>query len=142
MTDRFAVKDADPNYRYRWCNTRERTMLGKLDVGWEIVKGPSELPPEVASALGQSTEAPAGGTTRTRGDLILMRIHKDLYEERVEKPRRAAAERQGVSLDTMVQQANEQAKRALKDKGYKDSQIRDALVFQDSDRPGFDSTRK
>ena len=109
MTDRFTVVDPDPNFRYRWCNTRDRAMLQKTDVGWEVDRTQkSKLPPE-ASGGAPAVEG-AGGTATVRGDLILMRISKDVYEERVEKPRREQAERQGVSLDTMVQQADEQAR--------------------------------
>jgi len=129
MFDQFTVHGADANYKYRWCNTRDRAMLAKRNVGWEVDRtAPDDLPPEIARQ-GQATENVGGGTTRMRGDLILMRIPKAVHEERVEKPRRAAAERQGVSLDTMVQQADENAKRSLKAKGYKPESIRSRHVF-------------
>lgn len=127
--DRFTVRDPDPNYRYRWCNVRDRAMLQKLDVGWEVDNTQkNQLPPEIASS-GQSIANPGGGTSTTRGDLILMRIPKAVYEERVEKPRRRAAERQNVSLDTMVQQANDSTRKALERAGYKPDQIRAKHVF-------------
>lgn len=138
MIDRFTVKDKDPNFVYRWCNTRERAMLEKVDIGWQVVRGASELPAELQNSLGQASESTAGGTTRTRGDLMLMRIPKDVHKERVEKPRREAAERQGVSYETMVAQANEQTRKQLRDKGYKGDQIRGNHVFLSSDRAGFE----
>jgi hypothetical protein len=115
-------------------------MLQKMNVGWEVDKeGKDELPNLLPA--GQAVENPAGGTIRKRGDLILMRIPRDVYEERVEKPRRQAAERQNVSIDTMVRQADEQAKKALRRAGYRDSQIRESHVFSTSDQPGFDGNR-
>jgi hypothetical protein len=138
--DQFVVRDADPNFRYRWCNERDRAMLQKMNVGWEVDKeGKDELPNLLPK--GQEVENPAGGTIRKRGDLVLMRIPKAVYEERVEKPRRQAAERQNVSVDTMVRQADDAAKKALRRAGYRDSQIRDAHVFGTSDQPGFDDKR-
>jgi hypothetical protein len=138
--DQFVVRDPDPNYRYRWCNERDRAMLQKMNVGWEVDKdGKDELPNLLPA--GQAVENPAGGTIRKRGDLILMKIPRDVYEERVEKPRRQAAERQNVSIDTMVRQADEQAKKALRRAGYRDSQIRESHVFSTSDQPGFDGNR-
>lgn len=130
--DMFTVHGADPNFKYRWCNSRDRNMLQKHNVGWEVDRTPAnELPPEIARMGQTGTENVGGGTTRMRGDLILMRISKEAYEERVEKPRRRAAERHGVSLDTMVQQADENTKKALRDKGYKPDQIRNRHVFLD-----------
>jgi hypothetical protein len=138
--DQFVVRDPDPDFRYRWCNERDRSMLQKLNVGWEVDRtGKSELPSLLPT--GQEVEAPAGGTIRKRGDLVLMRIPKAVYEERVEKPRRQAAERQNVSVDTMVRQADEAAKKALRQAGYKESQIRESHVFGTSDQPGFDNVR-
>jgi len=135
--DQFVVRDANPDFRYRWCNERDRAMLQKMNVGWEVDKaGKNELPDLLPA--GQSVENPAGGTIRKRGDLILMRIPKAVYEERVEKPRRQAAERQNVSIDTMVRQADDAAKKALKRAGYRDSQIRESHVFSTTDQPGFE----
>jgi len=140
--DRFHVANKDPNYVYRWANSRDRVMMEKLHVGWEVDRTqPAEIPIEVAKAIGQETANPGGGTTVTRGDVILMRIQKDTYEERVEKPRRAMAERQGTSLDTMVQQANENTKKALRDRGYKPSSIRTSHVFLDSDDGNINEQR-
>jgi hypothetical protein len=138
--DQFVVRDPDPDYRYRWCNERDRAMLQKMNVGWEVDReGKDELPNLLPK--GQEVEAPAGGTIRKRGDLVLMRIPKAVDEERVERPRRQAAERQNVSIDTMVRQADDAAKKALRRAGYKDGQIRDAHVFSTTDTPGFDDKR-
>jgi hypothetical protein len=139
--DQFVVRDPNPEFRYRWCNERDRAMLQKMNVGWEVDKeGKNELPSLLPK--GQEVESPAGGTIRKRGDLVLMRIPKSLYEERVEKPRRQAAERQNVSIDTMVRQADDAAKKALKRAGYRDSQIRESHVFSTTDEPGFDDGKR
>ena len=140
LYDQFTVKDPDPNFRYRWCNERDRAMLQKLNVGWEVDRSGKDEMPNLLPA-GQQVENPAGGNIRKRGDLILMKISKDVYEERVEKPRRQAAERQNVSIDTMVRQADEAAKKALRRAGYKESQIRESHVFSSTDQPGFDNVR-
>jgi hypothetical protein len=64
-----------------------------------------------------------------RGDLVLMRIRKEAYEETVGEELRAARDRQNVSLDTMVQQANENARNAAKQAGLKN--VPKQLVFRE-----------
>jgi hypothetical protein len=134
------VSDKDPNHVYRWCNTHERAMNLRRYQGWETAFTKDAVPPEIA-AQGQSTAAPAGGTTITRGDLILMRMPKELHEERIVRPIRERRERQNITLDTMVQQANEEAQRALRAAGYDKAQIRDAHVFQSTADRKFDSKK-
>jgi len=128
--DRLFVREKDPNYYYRWCNERDLVMLQRVDQGFEVVKGANDaLPPELRDL--QSTETPGGGDVRRRGDVILMRIRRDLYEENILRPKKEAAERQNATFDTMIQQADEQARRALRDHGVKGETLRRPLVFRD-----------
>jgi hypothetical protein len=71
---------------------------------------------------------PGGGVVR-RGDLILYRMPMDKWEKTVhaatEKQRRA----QETTLDTMVAQSQENAAKALRDRGQK--RIPRDLVFRE-----------
>ncbi len=128
MIDKFEVKDKDPNYNYRWCNTDERAMLHRIDQGYEVCKFDSpELPTEIKNELVPGT----GGVARRRGsDLILCRIRKDVFEENIESKRRSARERHAGAIDTMVAQAKENAERSLKAAGL--SATSGPLVFKDT----------
>ena len=132
LPDRFFVKEKDPNFVYRWCNEKDRVMFERQFQGYEVVTGPAELPPLLG---GQSSENPTGGTVRRRGDLILMRIPRDAFEEKIRKPIREARERQEASVDTMIYEANEAAKRQLRTAGYDGQQLRARMVFNDQE-PG------
>lgn len=140
LYDPFFVPDKDPAFEYYWANAAERNMVEFMHQGWEVVKGAPELPPSVRSAIsgltGQSTEVPVTEEVRRRGDLILMRIPKDLYEQRVAGPVKRALERQRSSLDTLVEQANEQARKALAQANQRT--IRQRHVFTASDDPSFE----
>jgi hypothetical protein len=134
LRDRFFVADKDPEYMYRWCNERERVMLERIDQGFEVVSGGSELPPELRAV--QSTENPTGGNIRKRGDVILMRCKRDVYEEKVLKPKREMRKRQEVSFDTAVEQANEQAQRLMRNAGLRGESVRKHMVFREDVEPG------
>jgi hypothetical protein len=133
VNDEFFVADKDPDYVYKWCNTRERVMMRRSRQGYEVVNTPEDIPAAVRALSPALT--PGGEMTRRRGDLILMRIRKDLHAKNVAGPIRDARERHNVSLDTMIQQANEQAQRALRAAGYPEASVRASHVFADSPEP-------
>jgi hypothetical protein len=128
VSDRFHVPDKDPNYIYRWVNTDERAMLQRKEQGYEVCmfKDP-ELP---ALVKGEAESAP-GGVARRRGtDLILCKIRKDVFDEKVDSKRRAAHERHAGVIDDMVAQAKDSAEAAMKRAG---AQLPSApLVFKDT----------
>jgi hypothetical protein len=128
--DRLFVSDMDPEYYYRWANTKDINVMSMQLDGFEPVVGEdpkmSLTPLPVA---GQSTENPVSAGSRMRGDLVLMRIRKEAYEETIGEELRAARDRQSVSLDTMVQQANENARNAAKQAGLKN--VPKQLVFRE-----------
>lgn len=134
------VPDKDPEFHYFWANRADRNMVELIHQGWEIVTGAPELPPEVRQSLsvitGQSSEAPVSNEIRQRGDLILMRMRHDDFEKKVAAPDRARIQRQRASLDTLVQQANDQARAAM----FRERQrnIRQRHVFTTSDDSKFD----
>jgi hypothetical protein len=138
--DMFFVPDKDPNFEYYWANQADRNMIQMTGDGWEVVRGASELPGLALDPLrqitGQENETPVASEVRRRGDLILMRMPKDLYDERVRQPEIAARERQQCSLDTLVERANESSRAALQRANQK--QIRPRHVFQTSDDNKFD----
>jgi len=141
VRDIFYVPDKDPNYAYRWANRADRNMIQLLGEGWEVVRGKPELPYSTSAALaattGQSSETPVSEEVRTRGDLILVRMPRDLHEDRVVGPIRRAQERQRVSLDTLVEQANDQARSALA--RARQSNIRGRHVFTSTDDAKFET---
>lgn len=78
--DILTVKDADPNYVYRWVldenNRIERFNTG----GYEVVIGEHEIGQDVVnsgSQIGSAVTKYAGGGKT----LVLMRIPKDWYDE-------------------------------------------------------------
>jgi hypothetical protein len=101
---------------------------------------PSILRAKLSALTGQDGEATAPEEIRTRGDLILVRMQKDLHEERVAGPIRAAVARQNASLDTLVEQANDQARSALAKS--RQQNIRARHVFQTTDDDKFDDTKR
>jgi hypothetical protein len=130
--DRFFVPEADkePGYRYRWCNTDERNMLGRLAEGYEVVKFKEpELPKELRAEGAEVV--PTSGVTRKRGtDLVLCRIREDAFQENIESRRRENRERHAGAIDTMVARAKENAERALAAAGLPAAS--GPLVFKDS----------
>ena len=137
--DMFSVPDADPNFVYSWKNRADRNMVLVINKGWEIVTGAPELPiairQKLAGITGQSSESGGVDEIRTRGDLVLCRMPKDLYETRVAGPVRAKRERHKSSLDTLVDQANDQVRSAMAKSMQKN--IRDRQVFQTTDDSKF-----
>jgi hypothetical protein len=112
--DRLYFKDKDPAFVYRFVNTKERVMEQRVDEGWEPVHATSTLSPEVQKLVQQQTDNPDGGTTVRRGDVMLMRMPRQRFEETIQREKRAARTRQKVSADAMIAQANENAQRALR----------------------------
>jgi hypothetical protein len=141
--DPFYVPDKEPGFVYEWKNRADRNMVMMTNQGWEVVSGAPELPPGVRAKLsgltGQSTEVPVTEEVRMRGDLVLMRIPEGVYEERVAAPERAHLARQQTSLDTLVEQANDQARSALARR--QQSNIRARHVFQTTDDNKFDDVK-
>lgn len=139
MQDEFYYSDKDPEYVYRWCNDRDRNMRLRYRQGYRPVEGVDELPeafrvnPGLVGA--QSTGNPSGGTTIRRGDLVLCRISKADHERNVVAPRRREMERHKGVIDDAVASANENAQRRLREQGYRNDQIRSAMVFADEAEP-------
>lgn len=140
MRDMFQVPDADPNYKYRWVNQRDRMMLQRLQEGWEVVKGsdiPSELRIQLQSSVPSGLPPDRQGEIRTRMDTVLMRMPMDAWKERIQGPKEAARKRQQVEFDSMVLNANEQVRSELKRRGYSAQQIRGRHVFTTDSEPDF-----
>lgn len=120
---------------YRWVNhTRDVNVLEAQMDGYEPVIGEDPKMKLVplsgpGGPTGSNTDNPNGGVVRQRGDLTLMRIRKDVYEETIGAREREARERQDASLDTMILQANENAQNALRKRGQKN--IPAQIVFRD-----------
>ncbi len=139
--DKFLVTNKDPNYQYRWINKNlDHHVSERLTDGWEPVRGsdlPEDLRLEILGKVGQSTERPAGGPLHMRGDLVLMRMKKDLFEEKVKRPIEQNRQRQHASLDTLVARANDHVKQSLRRANQRE--IRDRHVFTTTDDPSFSS---
>ena len=139
--DKFLVMDKDPNYQYRWINKNlDHHVSEKLSDGWEPVRGsdlPQDLRNEIMGKIGQSTTTPAGGPLHMRGDLVLMRMKKDLFEERVARPIEQNRARQQASVDTLVSRANDHVKTQLRRANQRE--IRERHVFTTTDDPSFSS---
>ena len=127
--DRLFVSDKDPEFYYRWINQRDMNVMAARMDGYEPVIGEDPMMKLIPLPTGQSTENPSGGVARQRGDLILMRVRKDRHEEIIGARDREARERQGASLDTMIQQANDNARKMLHERGQKN--IPAQMVFRD-----------
>lgn len=130
--DRFHVPDKDENFVYRWVNERDRRMIEAEYLGWESVKDPAPPVPAGTLPAGQVGETPTG-TVRKRGDLILMRMPKEQWEQTIGADKKEARERQEATVDTMVEDANEGAQRRLRDLGYRNVPKR--LVFREDADP-------
>lgn len=143
IVDPFFVPDKDPAYEYFWGNRADRNMIELLSQGWEVVSGAPELPAgvrqKIAGLTGQSSEVPVTDEVRTRGDLVLVRMPKDLFEERVAAPTRMRIARQRASLDTLVDRANDQARAALAQSRQRS--IRERHVFSTTDDSKFETEK-
>jgi hypothetical protein len=128
--DEFFVPNKDPNYVYHWANTRERVQLLKARQGYEIVQEPEEVP-EAIRLLNPPIDGAASSTVRRRGDVVLMKIRKDLWERNVNGPVAAAKARSHVSAEQMVGAANDAARRALRARGIPEAQIPSNMVYLD-----------
>jgi hypothetical protein len=142
--DIFYVPDMDPEFEYHWMNRADRNVVIALNEGWEVVTGAPEIPDAVRLKLqgitGQSKESGGLDQIRTRGDLVLMRMKKDLFETRVAGPDRARLARHSSSLDTMVEQANDSIRASLSKS--RQQNIRQRQVFQTTDSKEFPEAGK
>ena len=84
--DKLTVRNADPNYVYRWCldsDTQGANIHFKKECGWEIVS--SEMDVGEASANNPNPGGGGGPVRVPSGEgnksLFLMRIRKEWYEE-------------------------------------------------------------
>lgn len=140
MNDRFYVPDRDPEYHYRWCNNRDHNVMVRIHEGWETVQQPDKLLVAVQNAVGQSSGTPAGGATVSRGDLVLMRMRREDFEQKIALPKRLARERQKASFDTMVEQVNDNTQRALRQAGLRE--VPKEVVYITSDNASFEGEAK
>lgn len=138
--DLFYVSDKDPNFVYFWANRADRNMVQMIGDGWEPVRGAPEIPREVLNTLGkltgQSNDTPVTDELRTRGDLILVRMPREVYDEKIARPEREAIARQRGSLDTLVERANDQARAQLA--RARQNNIRARHVFSTTDDTKFE----
>lgn len=131
--DILYIPDKDENYHYRWFNANPSThgdfnlQLAEMD-GWETVEKTGEVPKEVLDRAQQQVNNPGGGAVR-RGDLILMRMPREKWEKTIQADIEANRLRVETTLDTMVAQSNENAAKALRDRGQK--RIPANLVFRE-----------
>jgi hypothetical protein len=141
MNDRLFVPKPEAGWRYRWVNTRDHVVRERLSQGFEFVTDPeSPLPVGTATVLGQQTGSPAAGGSVTRGDVVLMRMRNEAFEERIAAPKREARERQKASFDTMVAQSNENAQRLMRAAGLKG--VPKQVVYETSSEASFEEDSK
>jgi hypothetical protein len=133
--DRLFVPDKDPAFVYRWINVTagpqgdQNSYISQWE-GWEPAPlDPTKVPQAVLNATGQSTNDPISSTVNRRGDLALFRMPRERFERTVAAETKAARERQESTLDTMVLQAQENAARALRNRGQ--SRVPGNLVFRE-----------
>jgi hypothetical protein len=134
--DRLFVPDKDPAYVYRWINASQgphgdQNLYMTQWEGWEPAPmDPTKLPPGVLAAVGQEVSAPGGGTIHRRGDLVLYRMKREVWERTIHAETEENRKRQETTLDTMVLQAQENAARALRSRGQ--TRIPSNLVFREN----------
>ncbi len=93
--DLFEVKDGDPNTHYVWIqNRKERVEMKKLK-GYEIVSDAK------LKTLGRKAES----TQHELGDLILMKLPKDVRERRVAEMRSMAKSRRERVREEFIDEA-------------------------------------
>ena len=86
------VSNADPAYVYCWVQSGSHGLFVKLKLaeGWEVVQGDMEESVELKGI--------GADTTRRLGDVILMRVRKDIFKGIVRR-RKANADRHMKSID-------------------------------------------
>ena len=93
--DLFEVKGGDPNMHYVWVQNRKERVEMKKIKGYEIVSDPK------LKTLGRKAES----TQHELGDLILMKIPKELRERREADMRRSAKARRERVRDEFLDEA-------------------------------------
>jgi hypothetical protein len=133
--DRLFVPDKDPDYVYYWLNCSagpqsDQNLYMAQWEGWEPAPmDPDKLPPGVLTVAGQQISQPGGTTLHRRGDLALYRMRREAWEKNIHAETEENKQRMETTLDTMVVQAQENAARALRDRGLK--RIPGNLVFRE-----------
>src|SRR5262245_24901453 len=94
--DEFFVSDKDPDYVYKWVNSRERVVQQRARQGYEIETRPEDIPEALRLLNPVDPNAPQS-VVRRRGDLVLMKIRRDLWERNVRGPITAMKERHRIS---------------------------------------------
>jgi hypothetical protein len=134
--DRLFVPDKDPAYVYRWMNAQagpqgDQNLYIAQYEGWEPAPyDASKVPQSVQNVVGQATDERGGTPAMRRGDLVLYRMPKERFEKTVARQTEEARRRQETTLDTMVLQAQENAARALRNRGQ--SRVPGDLVFREN----------
>lgn len=139
--DEFFVPDKDPGYVYKWCNSRERVMMQRSRQGYEVVTEPEKLP-EAIRLVNPLPEGTPTSLVRRRGDLVLMKIRRDLWERNVQGPIEDMKSRHRITAEEMVAQVNDQTRRLMKKAGIPESAIPRTMVFVDSSREDASSLSK
>jgi hypothetical protein len=137
MADALDYEHQEAGFVYRWINQNDKKARPAIYAGWDPVEGKAveSLSKAAQQILGQTTDNPGGGSLIRRGDVILMRMPRDLHEEKIARPRREARERQAASVDTMVAATNERARRQMRSQGLRN--IPTDMAFTSSDDAKF-----
>lgn len=93
--DLFEIKGGDPNTHYVWVQNRKERVEMKKIKGYEIVSDPK------LRTLGRKAES----TQHELGDLILMKLPKDIRERRVADMRRTAKSRRERVREEFIDEA-------------------------------------
>lgn len=113
MLDASPLEQADPEHHYLYVNTEESGNLqGHLDDGYQAV--PDE-------------ECRAAGVRQRVGELVLMRVPRQRYEEMVQHQREVARQRLEAHRAEYRGEI-EAVVRELRDRGYSNHDLRRLLV--------------
>ena len=81
------VEGKDPNFEYRWINTRKENLEMKKIRGWEVESGKAKI-----KTLSGSLDS-----THTLGDLILAKMPKEKYEKMMAGKKQLGDERRKIA---------------------------------------------
>jgi hypothetical protein len=102
--DTLAVKNKDPNFKYRWIRSKESRVALQESRGWRVVTEGQEQSVLTSLAGMRRKGADVDGTI-TNGDLILAKMPRDLHEEKIAKPNRDRIAFQTGSVRSNLRQA-------------------------------------
>lgn len=121
-TGQLLVSNRDPAFEYCWVNASSHGIFitTKKAVGWQVVQG--DMP--------EASEHKQVSTVRQVGDVILMRIPKELHQKLRERDfNRAMAQREGVSAD-LIEKAQKYGARVSIEGVTGDQQVLNAAAVR------------